>query len=97
MKKSTKSVGRIVSQTLQSDKSVCLACGQPISVTHDGWQTVMSRNEESANTRVEAGLLDPHWKEYQLRTVKRLLAGGMSCNQIQAMFESGRITVAIYH
>jgi transcription initiation factor TFIIIB Brf1 subunit/transcription initiation factor TFIIB len=97
MCKIPKCKGRIVSQTLQSGESVCIACGLPISAEHDGWQTVMSRNSETASIKVGAGLLDPNWREYQVKTVKQLLASGMTCNQIQAMFESLRVGVAAYH
>jgi hypothetical protein len=88
-----KNMGRIVSRKLLTDESVCIACGKPISDDHMGLQTARSLTSAESATRVASGLLHPNWKEYQMRAVKRLLRGGMSCQTVIAMYFSDRIPV----
>lgn len=88
---SSKKMGVIVNRTLQSDESVCIACGKPINEHHIGLQTAWSLTSTESAARVASGLLHPEWKEYQMRVVKRLLRGGMSCDVVIAMYYSDRL------
>jgi len=93
MKRAPKDPGEIVSRTLLTDESVCIACGKPISDDHMGLQTAWSLTSAESATRVASGLLHPNWKKYQMRVVKRLLRGGMSCQIVVAMYFSDRVPV----
>jgi hypothetical protein len=87
-RRSSRVMGRIVSPTLQSDESVCIACGQPICEDHIGLQTVQSLREDFCAAKVASGTLDPNWKKWQLLAVKDLLKRGVKCTTALEMIMS---------
>jgi len=73
---SLRRVGKIVSRKLLTGKSVCIACGQPTSSTHMGFQTAQSLKASLCEEKVRKGLLSPGWRRYSLLSVKDLIKSG---------------------
>jgi hypothetical protein len=82
MSRLLRKMGKVVSQSLLPDESVCIACSKPLSKTHIGFQTVLNIRAPEFDREVDKGFMSPDWRMYTLRVAKAQISAGIDCQKV---------------